>query len=102
MLIHHYTFVEPNPNKGMEYFTLFVNQMDDFSIKPGYPNAYGLIGNEANAIESEKRMLSSMTPTIVEDLDNELYLVLGSPGGSTIITTVAQIISNVIDILLLK
>ena len=72
------------------------NEMDDFAIKPGIPNMYGLLGSEANAIEPEKRMLSSMTPTIVEK-DNNPYLVLGSPGGSTIITSVAQVISNVID-----
>ena len=76
---------------------LLNNEMDDFSAKPGVPNAYGLIGNAANAIESGKRMLSSMSPTIVETPNGELYLVLGSPGGSTIITTVAQIIMNVID-----
>ena len=71
--------------------------MDDFSSKPGVPNKYGLVGAEANAIEPGKRMLSSMTPTIVLDPNNKLYLVLGSPGGSTIITTVAQIIMNIID-----
>lgn len=76
---------------------LLNNEMDDFSAKPGTPNAYGLVGAEANAIEPGKRMLSSMTPTIVEDKDGELFMVLGSPGGSTIITTVAQIIMNVID-----
>ena len=76
---------------------LLNNEMDDFSIKPGYPNKYGLIGSWANSIEPNKRMLSSMTPTIVEDSEGELFLVVGSPGGSTIITTVAQIISNVID-----
>ena len=76
---------------------LLNNQMDDFSIKPGHPNTWGLIGNEANSIEPNKRMLSSMTPTIVEDLNGDLFLVLGSPGGSTIITTVAQITSNIID-----
>jgi len=72
------------------------NEMDDFSSKPGVPNQFGLVGGEANAIEPGKRMLSSMTPTIVEK-DDELFLVVGSPGGSTIITTVAQVISNVID-----
>ncbi|MCF8373315.1 MAG: gamma-glutamyltransferase [Bacteroidales bacterium] len=72
------------------------NEMDDFSIKPGLPNQFGLIGGEANAIEPEKRMLSSMSPTIVEK-DGELLMVLGSPGGSTIITTVYQVILNVID-----
>ena len=76
---------------------LLNNEMDDFSIKPGHPNAYGLVGNEANAIEPKKRMLSSMSPTIVENPDGNLFLVLGSPGGSTIITTIAQIIVNVID-----
>jgi len=76
---------------------LLNNEMDDFSSKPGVPNAYGLVGGEANAIQPGKRMLSSMTPTIVENPDGELYLVVGSPGGSTIITTVAQVIMNVID-----
>ena len=71
--------------------------MDDFSIKPGHPNAYGLIGNEANSIDPNKRMLSSMTPTIVEDREDNLFMVLGTPGGSTIITTIAQILVNVID-----
>jgi gamma-glutamyltranspeptidase/glutathione hydrolase len=72
------------------------NEMDDFSVQPGYPNLYGLIGGIANAIEPEKRMLSSMTPTILEK-DNELFMVLGSPGGSTIITAVFQTILNVIE-----
>ena len=76
---------------------LLNNEMDDFSSKPGTPNAYGLVGNAANAIEPGKRMLSSMSPTIVETPEGELFLVLGSPGGSTIITTTAQIIMNVID-----
>ncbi len=75
---------------------LLNNEMDDFSIKPGYPNSFGLIGGEANSIESGKRMLSSMTPTIITK-DNEVFLVLGSPGGSTIITSVFQNILNVID-----
>jgi gamma-glutamyltranspeptidase/glutathione hydrolase len=73
------------------------NEMDDFSVKPGFPNMYGLVGSEANAIEPEKRMLSSMSPTIVEDPDGELFMVIGTPGGSTIITTVFQVILNVID-----
>ena len=73
------------------------NEMDDFSSKPGTPNMFGLIGSEANSILPEKRMLSSMTPTIVENEDGSLFLVLGSPGGSTIITTVAQILINLID-----
>lgn len=72
---------------------LLNNEMDDFSVKPGEPNMFGLIGGEANAIEPGKRMLSSMTPTIVEKND-ELYLVVGSPGGSTIITSVYQTIAN--------
>ncbi|MBV1887897.1 MAG: gamma-glutamyltransferase [Urechidicola sp.] len=70
------------------------NQMDDFSVKPGVPNIYGLVGNEANSIASEKRMLSSMTPTIVEQ-DGKLKMVVGTPGGSTIITSVLQNILNV-------
>ena len=70
------------------------NEMDDFSIKAGTPNMYGLIGGKINAIEPEKRMLSSMTPTIVEK-NNKLYLVLGSPGGPTIITSVLQSILNI-------
>ena len=57
------------------------NEMDDFSSKPGYPNFYGLIGSEANAIEGNKRPLSSMTPTIIEK-DDKLFMVLGTPGGS--------------------
>ena len=72
----------------------FNNEMDDFSSKPGVPNVYGLIGAEANAILPEKRMLSSMTPTIVEKND-KLYMTLGTPGGSTIITSVMQTILNV-------
>ena len=70
------------------------NEMDDFSSKPGEPNYYGLIGAEANSIAPEKRMLSSMTPTIVEK-DGEFYMSLGTPGGSTIITSVLQTILNV-------
>lgn len=72
----------------------FNNEMDDFSSKPGTPNVYGLIGAEANSILPEKRMLSSMTPTIVEKND-KLYMTLGTPGGSTIITSVMQTILNV-------
>jgi len=71
----------------------FNNEMDDFSIKPGFPNMYGLIGGEINAIEPEKRMLSSMTPTIIEE-NEELSMILGSPGGPTIITSVLQTILN--------
>ena len=69
--------------------------MDDFSAKPGTPNVYGLVGAEANAIAPQKRMLSSMSPTIVEK-DGQLKMVLGSPGGSTIITSVMQNILNVL------
>ncbi len=72
------------------------NEMDDFSAKPGVPNQFGLIGNEANAIEPGKRMLSSMTPTIVTK-DGKLFMVVGTPGGSTIITSVFQTIVNVIE-----
>ena len=75
----------------------FLNdEMDDFSAKPGVPNFFGLIGAEANAIEPGKRMLSSMTPTILTE-DDELFLVLGAPGGSTIITAVLQTILNVVE-----
>tara|TARA_B100001750_G_scaffold231123_1_gene228846 strand:+ start:682259 stop:683800 length:1542 start_codon:yes stop_codon:yes gene_type:complete len=69
------------------------NEMDDFSAKAGVPNMFGLIGAEANSIAPEKRMLSSMTPTIVEK-EGELWMVVGTPGGSTIITAVAQTILN--------
>lgn len=75
---------------------LLNNEMDDFSIKPGTPNMYGLLGGVANAIEPNKRMLSAMTPTIVEK-DNELFMVVGTPGGSTIITSVFQTILNVTE-----
>lgn len=70
------------------------NEMDDFSSKPGVPNMFGLIGAEANSIAPEKRMLSSMTPTIVEK-DGKLWMSVGTPGGSTIITSVLQTILNV-------
>lgn len=69
------------------------NEMDDFSAKAGVPNMFGLVGAEANSIKAEKRMLSSMTPTIVER-DGKLWMVVGTPGGSTIITAVAQTILN--------
>lgn len=75
---------------------LLNNEMDDFSVKPGSPNMYGLVGGEANAIAPNKRMLSSMTPSIVEK-DGKLFMVVGTPGGSTIITSVFQTIINVID-----
>ena len=75
---------------------LLNNEMDDFSVKPGIPNQFGLLGTEANSIEPGKRMLSSMTPTIVLE-DDKPYIIIGSPGGSTIITTVLQVIINCID-----
>src|SRR5690606_34761087 len=70
------------------------NEMDDFSAKPGEPNMFGLVGGEANAIAPRKRMLSSMTPTIVEK-NGYFFMVLGTPGGSTIITSVLQTFLNV-------
>jgi gamma-glutamyltranspeptidase/glutathione hydrolase len=75
---------------------LLNNEMDDFSVKPGVPNQFGLLGNEYNAIEPGKRMLSSMTPTIVER-DGEFFMTLGTPGGGKIITTVFQVLMNVIE-----
>lgn len=108
----HFSIVDPDGNAvsitttinggyGSKVFVagagfLLNNEMDDFSTKPGFPNMYGLVGGEANAIEPQKRMLSSMTPTIIEK-EGELYMVVGSPGGSTIITSVFQTILNVID-----
>jgi len=80
--------------KGAGFF--LNNEMDDFSSKPGVPNVFGLLGSKANQIEPEKRMLSSMTPTIVEK-DGKLKMVVGTPGGSTIITSVLQNIINVLD-----
>lgn len=75
---------------------LLNNEMDDFTVRPGVPNQYGLLQGEANAIQPRKRPLSSMTPTIVMK-DGKPYFALGSPGGSTIINTVLQVVSNVID-----
>lgn len=75
---------------------LLNNEMDDFSAKPGVPNGYGLVGGDANAVEGNKRPLSSMSPTIVMK-DGKAFLITGSPGGSRIITTTLQIIMNVID-----
>ena len=72
------------------------NQMDDFSIKPGEPNTYGLVGSEKNAIAPNKRMLSSMSPTIIEK-EGKLFMVIGTPGGSTIITSVLQCFLNVAE-----
>ena len=80
------------PGTGM----LMNNEMDDFSSKPGVPNGYGLLGSEANSIQPNKRPLSSMTPTIIFK-DDKPYLVLGSPGGSRIITTVLQVALNVME-----
>ena len=75
---------------------LLNNEMDDFSVKPGTPNMFGLLGGEANAIQPGKRMLSSMTPTILEK-NGDLFMVVGTPGGSTIITSVFQTILNTIE-----
>jgi len=75
---------------------LLNNEMDDFSSKPGFPNMYGLVGGDANSIQPGKRMLSSMTPAIITRNDS-LFMVLGSPGGSTIPTSVFQVIINVLD-----
>ncbi len=80
--------------KGAGFF--LNNEMDDFSSKPGVPNVYGLVGSKANEIAPEKRMLSSMTPTIIEE-NNKLKMVVGTPGGSTIITSVLQNILNVLE-----
>jgi len=75
---------------------LLNNEMDDFSVKPGVPNMFGAVGQEANAIQPNKRMLSSMTPTIVLK-DNKPWIVLGTPGGTTIITSVYQTIVDIMD-----
>ena len=72
------------------------NEMDDFSAKPGVPNQFGLVGEAANAVQPQKRMLSSMTPTIIEK-DDKLFMVVGTPGGSTIITSVLQVFLNVVE-----
>lgn len=90
-----------NSNYGSKVFAngagfFLNNEMDDFSAKPGVPNQFGLIGAEANAIQPGKRMLSSMTPTIFEK-NGELFMVIGAPGGSTIITAVFQVFVNVAD-----
>lgn len=108
----HYSIVDPfgnavaatttlNDGYGSKYYCdelgfFLNNEMDDFSAKPGEPNMFGLVGNEANSIAPQKRMLSSMTPTIVEK-DGTLFMVVGSPGGSTIITSVLQTILNVYE-----
>ena len=75
---------------------LLNNEMDDFSAKPGVPNIFGVVGNVANEIQPEKRMLSSMSPTIIMK-DDKVEMVLGTPGGSTIFTSVFQAIVNIID-----
>jgi gamma-glutamyltranspeptidase/glutathione hydrolase len=108
----HYSIVDPfgnavaatttiNDAYGSKYYCdelgfFLNNEMDDFSAKPGEPNMFGLVGNEANSIAPQKRMLSSMTPTIVEK-NGKLFMVVGSPGGSTIITSVLQTILNVYE-----
>jgi gamma-glutamyltranspeptidase/glutathione hydrolase len=76
---------------------LLNDEMDDFAAKPGFPNQFGLVQGESNAIEPGKRMLSSMCPTIVADRRGRLSMVVGTPGGATIITSVFQVITNVID-----
>jgi gamma-glutamyltranspeptidase/glutathione hydrolase len=76
---------------------LLNNEMDDFAAAPGKPNQYGLVESETNSIAPGKRMLSSMTPSLVLGVDGELEMVVGSPGGPTIITTVYHVISNVLD-----
>lgn len=85
-------------NKVMVHGAGFLlnNEMDDFSAKAGVPNQFGLVGSEANSIQPNKRMLSAMSPTIVEK-DGQLFLVIGAPGGSTIITAVFQVMMNVIE-----
>ncbi len=75
---------------------LLNNEMDDFSAKPGVPNIYGLVGNTANEIQPSKRPLSSMSPTMLLR-DNEVAMVIGTPGGSTIFTSVFQTIVNILD-----
>ena len=76
---------------------IFNNEMDDFSSKPGAANGYGLVGDEANAIQPGKRPLSSMTPTIAFNSSGEAILATGSPGGSTIITVVLQMVLNLFE-----
>jgi gamma-glutamyltranspeptidase/glutathione hydrolase len=76
---------------------LLNDEMDDFSIKPGVPNMYGAIGGEANAIQPGKRMLSSMTPTLVLDKNKNPLIVAGTPGGTTIPTSVFQTLINILE-----
>ena len=73
------------------------DQMDDFAIAPGVPNAYGVMGGEANAVAPGKVPLSSMAPTLVFGADGKVMMAVGAPGGSTIPTTVAQVIAHVVD-----
>jgi gamma-glutamyltranspeptidase/glutathione hydrolase len=109
----HYSIVDANGNAASVTTTLnngfgsavtvtgagflLNDEMDDFTSAPGKPNMYGLVQGEANAIEPGKRMLSAMTPSIVLDRDGQLMMVVGTPGGPTIITTVAQVILDVLD-----
>ncbi len=109
----HYSIVDPEGNAAAITTTindsfgnalvvrgagfLLNNEMDDFAVRPGRPNLYGLVQGEANAIAPGKRMLSAMTPSIVVNPQGRLELVIGSPGGPRIISSVAQVISNVID-----
>jgi len=109
----HYSIVDPDGNAAAITTTLngnfgckvvvggagffLNNEMDDFAARPGSPNMFGLVQGEANAIQPGKRMLSAMTPTIVLDSLGRLAMVVGAPGGPTIITAVFQVISNVID-----
>ena len=108
----HYTIIDAEGNVVSNTYTLnnsygagvtargtgvlLNNEMDDFTSKPGVPNAYGLLQSEANAIAPRKRPLSAMTPTIVLK-DGKVYFAVGSPGGPTIINTVLQVIVNIID-----
>ena len=108
----HYSIIDPmgnaiavtttlNGSYGSKVFVekggyFLNNEMDDFSSKPGFPNMFGLVGGKANAISPQKRMLSAMTPTIIEK-NNKLYMIVGTPGGSTIITSVLQTILNVYE-----
>ncbi len=107
----HFSIIDSNGNAVSNTYTLNTaygsgiiakgtgilmnNEMDDFSIKPGFPNFFGLVGSEANKVQSKKAPLSSMTPTIVLQ-DGKPFLITGSPGGSTIISTVLQLILNVL------
>ncbi len=109
----HYSIVDANGNAAAVTTTLnggfgsgvtvtsagflLNNEMDDFTSAPGKPNMFGLVQGEANAIVPGKRMLSAMTPSIVLDSTGELFMILGTPGGPTIITTVSQVLLNVID-----